>query len=680
MFDRLLIANRGEIACRIMRTARRLGLRTIAVYSEVDADALHVAMADEALAIGPAAAADSYLRADRIVEAARESGAQAVHPGYGFLAENAEFAEACCAAGLIFVGPPPDAIRAMGSKSEAKALMEKAGVPLVPGYHGRAQSVKALTEAAGRIGYPVLIKPSAGGGGKGMRVVESAGDLTAALEASKREAKAAFGDDRVLLERYLVRPRHVEMQVFADRHGACIHLFERDCSVQRRHQKVLEEAPAPGLPLETRRAMGEAAVAAACSIGYVGAGTVEFLYEAGAKDGPGFYFMEMNTRLQVEHPVTEMVTRLDLVELQLRVAAGDCLPFDQDALALDGHAVEARLYAEDPSAGFLPATGRLRHLRLPQEGPHIRVDTGVRQGDSVTVHYDPMIAKIIAWDADRPAALRRLSAALDSTEVAGLQTNADFLRAVVAHTAFGEADLDTRFIDRHEDALVPSGEDPPGEALILAALGMVLHWRRDAERQAAASADPWSPWNRASGWRLNDKAYDVLRFRDGAAERSVAIRYLRDGGLGLCLEEGEPVTALGALDADGRLSATLDGRRRSALVVRHGLEVTVIARAAGGLGGTYRLALIDPVAAAAAGVGEGGRLTAPMPGRVVTVLVKPGAAVEKGQPLLVLEAMKMEHTITAPSNGAVTALPYSAGDQVEEGVDLLGFEPSQAGV
>ncbi len=675
MFDRLLIANRGEIACRIARTARRLGIRTIAVFSEADADALHVAAADEALPIGPAPAADSYLRADRIIQAARESGAQAVHPGYGFLAENADFADACREAGLIFVGPPADAIRAMGSKSEAKALMERAGVPLVPGYHGRAQTLKALTDAAGRIGYPVLIKPSAGGGGKGMRVVEREADLAAALDASKRESKAAFGDDRVLLERYLARPRHVEMQVFADTHGACVHLFERDCSVQRRHQKVLEEAPAPGLPPETREAMGAAAVAAARAIGYVGAGTVEFLYDTGGADGPGFYFMEMNTRLQVEHPVTEMVTGCDLVALQLQVAAGGALPFDQGGVAVDGHAIEARLYAEDPAAGFLPATGLLRHLRLP-EGPQIRVDTGVRQGDTVSVHYDPMIAKIIAWGSDRPDALRRLSAALDDTEVVGLGTNADFLRAVVAHPAFADAQLDTRFIERHDSALLPAAAGAPDEVVFLAALGMVLQWRRDAGRRTAA--DPWSPWRDASGWRLNDEARDVLRFRDGAAERSVGVRHRRVGGCDLFLDNGDPVRAQGALDADGRLTATLDGRRREALVNRHGLEVTVIARGPGGLGGTFRLSLIDPIAAAGAADAEGGRLTAPMPGRVVTVLVEPGAVVERGQPLMVLEAMKMEHTITAPADGAITDLPFAAGDQVEEGVDLLGFEPAMA--
>ena len=679
MFDRLLIANRGEIACRIMRTAQRLGIRTIAVYSEADAGALHAAMADEALPIGPAVAADSYLRGDRIIEAALSAGAQAVHPGYGFLAENADFAEACRDAGLVFVGPPPEAIRAMGSKSEAKALMDKAGVPLVPGYHGRAQTLKALTEAAGRIGYPLLIKPSAGGGGKGMRVVEAAGDLASALEASKRESKAAFGDDRVLLERYLARPRHVEMQVFADGHGACIHLYERDCSVQRRHQKVMEEAPAPGLPPETRRAMGEAAVAAARSIGYVGAGTVEFLYESGAADGPGFYFMEMNTRLQVEHPVTEMITGLDLVELQLHVAAGGRLPIDQDAVSVEGHAVEARLYAEDPAAGFLPATGTMRHLRLPQDEPHVRVDTGVRQGDAVSVHYDPMIAKIIAWDRDRDAALRRLSAALDGTEIVGLGTNADFLRAVVAHPAFVEADLDTRFIDRHEAALLPAADDVPGEVQILAALGIVLQWRRDLAGRADGSRDPWSPWHGASGWRLNDEARDELRFRNGASEMPVAIRYLRDGAVGLMPCGGDEIRAEGEFDGQGRLTASLDGRRCRALVFRHGLDITVIARAANGSGGTYRLSLIDPVATAGAADAEGGRLTAPMPGRIVTVLVEPGAAVEKGQPLLVLEAMKMEHTITAPADGAVTALPFAAGDQVEEGVDLLGFEPAPAG-
>ncbi len=635
-----------------------------------------MALADEALPIGPAPATESYLRADNIIEAAHRSGAQAVHPGYGFLAENAEFAEACRDAGLVFVGPPAKAIRAMGSKSEAKALMETAGVPLVPGYHGRAQTAKALADAAAKVGFPLLIKPSAGGGGKGMRMVERAGDLATALESSKREAKAAFGDDRVLLERYLTRPRHVEMQVFADGHGNCIHLFERDCSVQRRHQKVLEEAPAPGLPTETRYAMGEAAVSAARSIGYVGAGTVEFLYDPGAADGPGFYFMEMNTRLQVEHPVTEMITGLDLVELQLHVAAGGALPITQDAVVSNGHAIEARLYAEDPAAGFLPSTGTLRHLRLPKPSPHVRIDTGVRQRDAVSVHYDPMIAKIIAWDTDRAGALRRLSAALDGTEVSGLNTNADFLRAITAHPAFADADLDTRFIERHEGDVLPAQGPAPDEALALAALGMALRWRLESKRGAGASGDPWSPWHSAQGWRLNDEAHDVLRLRDGEAERSVELRYRRAGGYGLSVDGGNLAEADGTLTRNGRLMASLDGRRSSAAFFRHGLELTVIARTGGAGGGTFRFALIDPVAAAGDAAGDGGRLTAPMPGRIVTVLVAAGASVEKGQPLLVLEAMKMEHTITAPVAGSVTGLPFAPGDQVEEGIALIGFEPA----
>jgi len=664
-FDTLLIANRGEIACRIIRTARRLGLRTVAVHSAADQQARHVAMADTAVLIGPAPARESYLRMDAILEAARRTGAQAVHPGYGFLSENAAFAEACAAAGLVFVGPPPGAIRAMGGKSEAKALMEGAGVPLVPGYHGADQNPGLLRSAAERIGWPVLIKASAGGGGKGMKVVTGPDEFADQLASAKREAAASFGDDRVLIEKYLTRPRHVEIQVFADGHGNCVYLFERDCSIQRRHQKVVEEAPAPRMDPAIRRRMGEAAVAAAKAIGYVGAGTVEFLLD---EDGC-FYFMEMNTRLQVEHPVTEMITGQDLVEWQLRVAAGERLPLGQDDLVIDGHAIEVRLYAEDPAKGFLPQTGTLTHLRFPEEGPHVRVDTGVRAGDAISIHYDPMIAKLIVWDRDRAAAVRRLSAALAGTEVAGLNANVQFLSAIAAHPAFHAADLDTRFIDRHQADLLPAAEPAPAGALVLAALGLLLDRAETARRQAAASADPFSPWARSDGWRLNDEAHDTLTLREtqeGGAEHALRLTYCRDG-YWFHLPGGE-LLARGGLSADGRLTAQIEGARTQATWVRRGDEITLFHA-----GGTHRFILVQPLASAAGDQGTAGRLTAPMPGKIIAVHVAPGAAVEKGQPLLVMEAMKMEHTIKAPAAGTVDRVRFQVGEQVPEGAELVVF-------
>jgi 3-methylcrotonyl-CoA carboxylase alpha subunit len=662
MFDTLLIANRGEIACRVMRTARRMGLRSVAVYSEADAEALHVALADEARLIGPAPAAESYLSIPAILEAARRSGAQAVHPGYGFLAENAEFAEACAEAGLVFVGPPPGAIRAMGSKSEAKSLMEQAGVPLVPGYHGASQDLAVLERAARAVGFPVLVKASAGGGGKGMRVVEQPMDFDAAVAAARRESAASFGDDRVLIEKYLTRPRHVELQVFADSHGNALHLFERDCSIQRRHQKVLEEAPAPGLTAEKRAEMGAAAVAAARAIGYVGAGTVEFLYDHGA-----FYFMEMNTRLQVEHPVTEMITGLDLVEWQLRVAAGEALPRGQDDLALAGHAIEARIYAEDPARGFLPATGRLVHLGFPETGPDLRVDSGVRAGDSVSPHYDPMIAKLVVRGEGREAALRRLRAALDGVQALGVTTNVAFLAAVAAHPAYAAGEVDTGFIDRHAAELLPDAAPATDEVLGLASLAVLQQRRAEAEAHARRSAEPHSPWHQTSGWRLNVETHTQLMFHDGERDVAITVRY-RPGGYRLVLPGGE-VEVRGGLEADGALWAELDGHRVRATVLREGHELTVLAGPR-----AHRLVLHDPLTLGAAAEAGGGRLTAPMPGRVAEVHVKPGTRVARGAPLLVLEAMKMEHTIAAPAEGRVTEVHYRTGDLVEEGAELLALE------
>ena len=525
MFSKILIANRGEIACRVTKTARRLGIKTVAVYSDADSGARHVAMADEAMHIGPSPARDSYLVAEKIIAAARHTGAEAVHPGYGFLSENAGFAEACAKAGLVFIGPPPSAIRAMGSKSEAKKIMEKARVPLVPGYHGDDQSPDLLAGEAARIGFPVLIKASAGGGGKGMRVVESAEKFGDALAGAKREAKASFADDHVLVEKYLTRPRHIEIQVFADSHN-CLYLFERDCSIQRRHQKVIEEAPAPNMDPARRQAMGEAAVAAAKAIGYQGAGTVEFIAD---QDGT-FFFMEMNTRLQVEHPVTEAITGQDLVEWQLLVAAGGRMPLTQEQLRIDGHAVEVRLYAEDPSRNFLPSTGTLVHLRLPEEGPHVRVDTGVRQGDTVTPFYDPMIAKVIVHDRDRTSAMRRMAALMGETEVVGVTTNAALLQALCSHPAFVNGEVDTGFIERHRGDLFAKPMPVDDRTLAVATLA------RLAESDPSVPLN--DPWDLKNGFRLLDEGHDEVRWKDGDREVTVIARRRRNGSIGLELPDG----------------------------------------------------------------------------------------------------------------------------------------------
>jgi 3-methylcrotonyl-CoA carboxylase alpha subunit len=671
MFEKILIANRGEIACRVARTAKRLGIRTVAVYSEADARALHVASCDEAWSIGPAHPRESYLRGDRILDVAKKSGAGAIHPGYGFLSENADFARACQRAGVAFIGPPPAAIEAMGSKSAAKMLMEKAGVPLVPGYHGDAQDSAALAKEAGRIGYPVLIKASAGGGGKGMRVVRQAGEFAEALASAKREAASSFGDDRVLIEKYLLRPRHIEMQVFADMHGACLHLFERDCSVQRRHQKILEEAPAPGMSGERRKQMGEAAVEAAKAVGYVGAGTVEFIAE---QDGR-FYFMEMNTRLQVEHPVTEMITGLDLVEWQLRVAAGEALPLTQEQLSIKGHAIEARIYAEDPARGFLPTAGRVEHLREPRPSAHVRIDSGVQEGDEVGVHYDPMIAKLIAWDRDRPSALRRLRAALGEYQIASITTNLSFLCAVTACPDFADADrdpgsLDTGLIERNRAVLFPEPVPAPDEILAIAALSESLRMDREAASIAARSNDPYSPWHSRHGWRLNEDNYHAFVFVD-AGQRKQIVAHYRDGGYLLDLPGGGSVTASARHAQDGAIDVELGGRHSRATVARRAGELTVFAG-----DGSYRLEFEKP--AVTEEEDPSGRLVSPLPGSVIQVLVGSGETVAKGQALMIIEAMKMEHTISAPKRGTVRQIYFSKGEQVAEGAQLFDFEPEEA--
>ena len=669
MFNKILIANRGEIACRVIKTARRLGIRTVAVYSEADAGARHVELADEAICIGPPPARASYLVFDRIIAACQLACAQAVHPGYGFLAENADFAEACESAGIVFIGPPPAAIRAMGLKSESKKLMEKAGVPLTPGYHGDRQEPAFLAAQAEAIGYPVLIKASAGGGGKGMRVVRQRAEFADALAACRREAAASFGNDHVLLEKYLERPRHIEFQVFGDRHGHVVHLFERDCSVQRRHQKVLEEAPAPGMTPERRAAMGSAAVAAARAVGYVGAGAVEFIVAPSGE----FYFMEMNTRLQVEHPVTEMITGLDLVEWQIRVAAGEPLPLRQEQLAIRGHAIEARIYAEDADNNFLPSTGRLVHFAPPRETLHVRIDSGVFQGDVISPHYDPLIAKLIVWDDSqanaRERARQRLLQALADFRIVGVTSNIAFLSRLIACPAFAHADLDTGLIERERDFLFPAASaPPPQEAWLLAALAEVLRDRNEARAHARASADPFSPWHLRDGWRLNGSARRVLLLRAGSLERRIVAAYDGDGFLFEI--DARAWRASGELQDDGTLRADLDGRRLTATVICAGEKRHVFFA-----GSSYVFSAVDPLHHAGEGASAEGGLTAPMPGRVVAHLVPPGARVEKGAPLVVLEAMKMEHTLAAPATGIVKAYRYAVGEQVADGAELVEFEP-----
>ena len=670
MFDTLLIANRGEIACRVAATARRLGIRTVAVYSDADANARHVAACDLAVHIGGAEPRASYLRADAILQAARDTGAGAIHPGYGFLSENEAFAEAAEQAGIAFVGPPASAIAAMGSKSAAKSLLEKAGVPLVPGYHGDNQDPQFLKEQADAIGYPVLIKASAGGGGKGMRVVESSGAFLDALASCQREAASSFGDERVLIERYLQKPRHIEIQVFADSHGNCVYLFERDCSVQRRHQKVIEEAPAPGMTEERRRAMGEAAVAAARAVGYVGAGTVEFIAEPDGR----FYFMEMNTRLQVEHPVTEMITGHDLVEWQLRVAAGQPLPARQEDLRIHGHAIEARIYAENPEKGFLPSIGTLAYLGLPAHvafaNGDIRVDGGVRTGDTITPFYDPMIAKLIVHGADRDQARARMLQALAQTQAVGVQTNVAFLARLMRDSAFAAADLDTGLIERQRATLLP--EPAPADAATLAlATAAVLASQGQAQSAPHAAAAPADPWAARDGWRLGGRYQRQLQWIDNGETRHVTVARQ---GADWTLDSGNGAQpfAWRAEDKHGParvLRITLDGRERAGTVVLHADKAHVF-----GDGGARVLDLYDPLAHAQDTQGDhGGGLTAPMPGKIISIAVKAGDGVTKGQPLLVMEAMKMEHTISAPADGKVEELFYAVGDQVAEGAELVAI-------
>jgi 3-methylcrotonyl-CoA carboxylase alpha subunit len=663
MFKKILIANRGEIACRVAATARRMAIKTVAVYSDADARAKHVAYCDEAVHIGGSAPKDSYLRWERIIEAAKATGAQAIHPGYGFLSENEEFAQACADAGLVFIGPSPSAIRAMGLKAESKQLMEKAGVPLIPGYHGSDQSPVLLKREADRIGYPVLIKASAGGGGKGMRAVDKSEDFDEALQSCKREAITSFGNDVVLIEKYAQRPRHIEIQVFGDTHGNYVYLFERDCSVQRRHQKVLEEAPAPGMTEAMRQQMGEAAVAAARAVNYVGAGTVEFIVEQRADGSMNFFFMEMNTRLQVEHPVTEAITGLDLVEWQLRVASGEKLPLVQSELRINGHAIEARICAESPDNNFLPATGTLHVYEKPEsssfERSAVRIDDGVRQGDTISPFYDSMVAKLIVHGQTREEALARLDDALAQTRIVGLNTNVQFLRYVVRSDSFAKANLDTALIPREQAALF--NQEPIGLAMSAAAsIAQTL-----LNEKAQEGVDPFS---RRDGWQSHGVTLRRFEFEFHGTSFDAELTYLHDGALHLKVVDpvGDAVSPLMFAKVQHGIDLQFAGQRMQVDIHQHGEINHVFASS-----GATRITVIDRLAHAGEAHADTGRLTAPMPGKVVSFAVKAGDKVSKGQPLAVMEAMKMEHSIAAPADGVVAELMYAPGDQVAEGAELL---------
>ena len=665
MFTTLLIANRGEIACRVAATARRLGIKTIAVYSDADAESKHVAACDIAVRLGPAPASESYLKAEDILRVALAHGAQAIHPGYGFLSENEAFAQACAKAGICFVGPPASAIAAMGSKSAAKTLMEKAGVPLVPGYHGDEQAPKFLQQQADTMGYPVLIKASAGGGGKGMRIVTQAKDFIAALVSCKREASASFGDDKVLIERYLQKPRHIEIQVFSDTHNQHVYLFERDCSVQRRHQKVIEEAPAPGMTQARRQEMGEAAIAAARAVNYVGAGTVEFIAEPDGR----FYFMEMNTRLQVEHPVTEMITGMDLVEWQLRVAAGERLPKTQQELQRCGHSIEARIYAENADKDFLPSIGRLIHLEFPDHeafiNADVRVDGGVRAGDTISPYYDPMIAKLIVRGADRDQARARMLRALAATQIVGVHTNVAFLSRLMADEAFAEADLDTGLIERRRATLLPAPIPATREALLLACAAVL-------EQEKAASALTIDPWAERCGWRVDGSYRRMLSFQDSESVQEVLIDMV-DGVTSFTVDAERAAVEISS-QTNGvasvlHVALLMRSSRVSGTVVRQGGRFDVFVS-----GKCETLTLKDPLASTGqAEADHAGSLTAPMPGKIIAIEVKAGEKVKRGQALLVMEAMKMEHTINAGLDGVVENIFFGVGEQVAEGAVLISL-------
>ena len=657
MFNKILIANRGEIAVRVARSARRLGIASVAVFSSADRDALHVEACDQAFCIGAASASESYLNAAGILQVALDCGAEAIHPGYGFLSENADFARACVAAGIVFIGPPAAAIDAMGSKSEAKALMGVAGVPLIPGYHGDDQQDERLAEESRLVGYPQLIKASAGGGGKGMRLVRQESEFAEALVSARRESLASFADDRVLIERYLTKPRHIEMQIFADSEGQCVHLFERDCSIQRRHQKVLEEAPAPGLDDKLRAQMGAAAVDCARAIDYVGAGTVEFLLD---EDG-SFYFMEMNTRLQVEHPVTEMISGQDLVEWQLRVAAGQSLPLQQSQIEMQGHAFEARIYAESPQRDFMPAAGRIRFMQLPLISSQVRVDTGVRCGDSIGINYDPMIAKLIVHGPDRSTALARLAHALRQFQILGLNTNLDFLGRLVAIPAFRAADFDTGFIGTHHDQLFVQDSEQHNKALLLAAAALLPAFDSDLIE------GHHSPWDLPNHWRMNLPSTEQLQLLQDGRKFEIVSKLQTDGWLFSCAQRDYRVNS-GRIDAQRRW-ADIDGEHIEFAVLRDKSTITLVYD-----GQTFQFELLEALQDAQASNAAAGHPQAPMSGAVVAIGVAVGDRVEAGDTLMVIEAMKMEHAITAQAAATVSEVLFAIGDQVDEGETLIMLE------
>jgi 3-methylcrotonyl-CoA carboxylase alpha subunit len=659
-FRTLLIANRGEIACRVIRTARAMGLRTVAVYSEADRDAMHVALADEAVLLGPARARDSYLNAERLIEAARKTGAEAIHPGYGFLSENAEFAQACFDAGLVFVGPTAAMMTAMGSKSGSKALMEKAGVPLVPGYHGEAQDDATLAKAAEKVGFPILVKASAGGGGRGMRIVRSADELAPAIVSAKREAKAAFGDDRMLIEKYVDNPRHIEVQVIGDSHGNLLSLFERECTLQRRHQKVIEEAPSPTLNPAQRETVCAAARKAAGAVNYVGAGTIEFV-----SDGKDVFFIEMNTRLQVEHPVTELITGIDLVEWQLRVAFGEALPLKQDEIRFNGHAVEARVYAENPTKNFMPSVGKLSTWRMPAETGGLRIDAGYREGDTVSPYYDAMLAKMIAWAPTRDVAIERLNRGLEESDVRGIVTNIPFLSALITHPKVRANAIDTGFIER-ELAVLTQASPAPGELELCAAVAAVIN----DERQAA-QGDANSPWQ-TFGWMPVGRRQRNFAFRAGhgvshGPEQKITLNY---GSGPSTLVIGGRELAFAIAPRDGGFDLTLDGVKTSVAAVIDGHELYLRTR-----NGRFDLHLVDPFGGETEEQAGADKIAAPLPGTVVAVLAEVGAKLEKGAAILTLEVMKMEQTLRAPYAGVLKSVKCKVGDIVQEGVELAVVEP-----
>ena len=675
MFSKILIANRGEIACRIIKTAKKIGILTVAVYSDADKDSLHVHMADEAVYLGASPSRESYLVIEKVIAAAKKTGAQAIHPGYGFLSENADFCRACQQENITFIGPPVAAIEAMGSKSAAKNIMAEANVPLVPGYHGDDQNEQTLKQAADDMGYPVLLKATAGGGGKGMRQVWNEAEFSEGFAAAKREAMSSFGDDTMLVEKYLTQPRHVEIQVFCDNHQNAVYLFERDCSVQRRHQKVIEEAPAFSMSEFLRSKMGETAIKSAQAIGYQGAGTVEFLLDV---DG-SFYFMEMNTRLQVEHPVTEMISGQDLVEWQLRVAAGEKLPKTQEELTITGHSFEARIYAEDPSNDFLPATGQLNLLKTPLESKHVRIDTGVRQGDEVSVFYDPMIAKLIVWDENRDKALQRLAKALREYRIDGVTTNIEFLYNLATTDAFKNADIDTSFIEKNHQAIFHQADEKQHDELLTkqlptAALYLVLALTNKNKEQAALSNDRHSPWHMTNAWRLNEPHNHSLTLAYNDIDYAITIEQKRQASaVYYQITISDAGTTSHTVDCQGEIegeniTVTIDGHRSQSIVAHHENSISLYQEH-----GVFSFSHILPDHGENQDDDNHGGLMAPMNGTMVSVLVTPGEHVSKDQPLVIMEAMKMEHPIKAPSDGVVNEVFFSAGDMVNGGAELLDF-------